>query len=170
MVNEQENTLQQEVDSFHKNSGEILRLALGIESCLDFFISNYFCRPQTYKTFLFSDLILVGCLSFERKTQIFKEICEQEGIDKSTMKDISSAVNFVKNIRNMVAHGEAFMNGPEGLILQKRKSKTYKKDELKITDDLVSKVDEKRLFSIREINKILVNILGKNEKDRNNSF
>jgi hypothetical protein len=172
MTDEQGNTLQQEIDTFHRNSGEILRLALGIESCLDFFISNYFCHPQNYKTFLFSDVILVEspALSFERKIQIFKEICKEESVNQSIIRNICNAISFVKNIRNRIAHGEAYISGLEGVKLQKRRSKLYKKDELKITDELVHKVDEKRLFCIQEINKIYMELSSlpktKNHNDR----
>jgi hypothetical protein len=52
----------------------------------------------------------------------------------------------------MVAHGEAFVSDiKEGIKLQKRKSVQYKKDELKITDELVKEVEGKRLFSTQEI-------------------
>ena len=51
--------MEEENQIFYRNCGEILRMAINIESELEFFISNYFCSPQGYKTFLFKDLILV---------------------------------------------------------------------------------------------------------------
>jgi hypothetical protein len=82
---------------FHRNCGEILRLALDIESTLDFFIANYFCSPQNYKTFLFKDLILMEQtgLGFKRKIEIFRKICEREKIGKERVKKIIDAIQFV---------------------------------------------------------------------------
>jgi hypothetical protein len=144
---------------FHRNCGEILRMGLDIESDLDFFISNYFCSPQSYKTFLLRDLILVEPIGFGRKIEIFKKICEKENIDKERINKIVEAVKFVNNIRNRVAHDEAFISDQkEGIKLQKRKSVQYKKDEREITDDLVKEVDAKKLFSKQEIIKIYIEL------------
>lgn len=140
---------------FHRNCGEILRMGLDVESTLDYFISNYFCAPQSYKTFLLRDLILVEQIGFGRKIGVFKKICKRENIDEERIGRIAEAVRFVNNIRNRVAHDEAFISGQkEGIKLQKRKSVQYKKDELKITDELVKEVDEKRTFFNQEIIKI----------------
>ena len=140
---------------FHRNCGEILRMGLDVESTIDYFISNYFCAPQSYKTFLLRDLILVEQIGFGRKIGVFKKICKRENIDEERIGRIAEAVRFVNNIRNRVAHDEAFISDQkEGIKLQKRKSAQYKKDELKITDELVKEVDEKRTFSNQEIIKI----------------
>lgn len=144
---------------FHRNCGKILRMGLDVESTLDYFISNYFCAPQTYKTFLFSDLILVEIIGFGRKIDIFKEICKAEDIDKKRVDGIVKAVKFVNRIRNRVAHDEGFVSDQkEGIKLQTRKSVKYKRDEIKIPDDLVKKVDEIRLFSNQEIIKIHIEL------------
>jgi hypothetical protein len=148
-----------EAQFFHKNCGEILRVALNIESELDFFISNYFCYLQNYKTFLFADLILVERMGFGRKIEIFKEICKKENVDKERIDKIVESIEFVQRIRNRVAHDEAFVSDQkEGIKLQKRKSVKYKRDEIKITGDLVKKVDEKRLSSIQEIVKLYMEL------------
>ena len=151
---------------FHQNCGEILRMALHIESQLDSFVANYFCSPQSYKTFLFKDLLLVEHhMGFGRKIEIFKEICKKENIGKERINKVVEAVRSVNNIRNRVAHGEAFVSDQkEGIKLQKRKSIQYKKDELKITGDLVKKVDEKRLFSIQEIVKLYMELSDPSRK------
>ncbi len=59
--------LEKENQKFYRNCGEILRIGFLVESYLDFFISNYFVTPQTYKTFLFTDLILAGLPNFGLK-------------------------------------------------------------------------------------------------------
>ena len=152
--------MEEENQIFYRNCGEILRMALNIESKLEFFISNYFCSPQSYKTFLFKDLLLVEHhMGFGRKIEIFKEICKKENIGKERIDKVVDAVKFVNRIRNRVAHDEAFVSGQkEGIKLQKCKSVKHKKDEIKITCDLVKKVDEKRLFSIQEIVKLYMEL------------
>jgi len=151
--------MEEENQIFHRKCGEILRMSLNIESKLDFFISNYFCSPQSYKTFLFEDLILVEHMGFGRKIEIFKKICKKEDIDKERIDKIVEAVKFVNNIRNRVAHDEAFVSDrKEGIKLQKRKSATYKRDEIKITNDLVMEVGKKRSFSIQEIARLYVEL------------
>ena len=157
--------MDEEDQFFHKNCGEILGMALNIEFELDFFISNYFCHPQNYKTFLFADLILVERTGFGRKIEIFKEICKKENIDKELIDKIVDAVKFVNRIRNRVAHDEAFVSDQkEGIKLQKRESVKYKKDEIKITGDLVKEVDEKRLLSIQEIVKLYMELSDPSRK------
>ena len=144
---------------FHQNSGEIIRMALHIESKLDFFIANYFVSPQNHKTFLFEDLILTENSGFGRKINIFKEICQHENIEKEWMDKIIKAIKFVQTKRNRVAHGEAYiLNREEGITLQKRKSVTYKKDELKLTDGLMKEIGEKRIFALQEITKIYLEL------------
>jgi hypothetical protein len=149
--------MEKQDQKFYKNCGEILRMALTVESSLDFFISNYFVSPQSRKTFFFEDLFLIGppAVGFERKIQIFEKICKEEGIKKERIDKIIKSTNFIKNIRNAVSHDEAFMSDVmEGIKLQKRKSEKHKKDELKITDELVKEINEERLSSIQEIYKI----------------
>ncbi len=139
---------------FLRNCGHILIMGLGIETHLDFFISNYFCSPQNYKTFRFQDLMLIN-LNFGRKIEIFKEICISENINKERIGKVLKAIKEVQKIRNRVAHDQAFVSDPkEGTKLRKRKSVTYKKDELKITDELITNRDKNRLFSIQEISQI----------------
>jgi hypothetical protein len=46
----------------------------------------------------------------------------------------------------------------KGIKLNKRKSVIFKKDFLKITDDLVMEVEGKRLFALQEIDKIHVEL------------
>jgi len=104
-------------------------------------------------------------MGFGRKIDIFKEICKKENIDKELIDMVVDAVKFVNRIRNRVAHDEAFVSGQkEGIKLQKRKSVKYKKDEIKITVDLVKKVDEKRLFAIQEIVKICMELSDPSRK------
>lgn len=146
--------MDEEHQIFLKNCGEILRMGLNLETDIDFFISNYFCYLQNYRTFLFEDIIVIN-LNFGRKIEIFKQICKSESVDQEQIRKILEAIKEIQEIRNRVAHDEAFVSDPEeGIKLQKRKNVKYKKDELKITDELVKKLDKSRLFSIQEISKI----------------
>ena len=139
---------------FHEKCGEILRLSLGIETTLDFFIANYFSFPQSYRTFLFNDQMLVN-LNFSKKVEIFEAICKEEEIDRKKTTEILKAINYVKEIRNRIAHGQGIINSQEeGIVLQKRYSVTYKKDELKVTKTLVDEVEKNRLFAVQEIMEI----------------
>jgi hypothetical protein len=145
---------------FNRKCGEILRMALHVETTIDFFLANYFCFPQDYRTFILEDEFVD--MNFERKIQIFDKICERENIDKKRVEMIDKAVRFVKDVRNRVAHGEAYQfSQNEEPVLQKRKSAIYKKDELKLTDELINEVDEKRLFSIQEIVKVHIELSEK---------
>ena len=149
---------------FHRNCGEILRMGVSIESQLDFFISNYFCSPQSYKTFLLIDLILLN-LNFERKKNIFKLICKEENIQQKHISNILDAIEFVQTIRNRIAHDETFLDyQSEELKLQKRKSVIKKKEELEISEELVQKVNDKTFFSIKEIRKIHMELSDSNRK------
>lgn len=87
--------MEKRVEEFYRKCGEILRMALHVESTLDFFISNYFCYPQSYKTFLLSDSILIK-MGFDRKVQIFEEICNKEEIEPDKVREIIQTINFVK--------------------------------------------------------------------------
>jgi hypothetical protein len=148
------------IDEFNRKCGEILRMALHVETTIDFFLANYFCFPQDYRTFILEDEFVD--MNFERKIQIFDKICERENIDKKRVEMIDKAVRFVKDVRNRVAHGEAYQfSQNEEPVLQKRKSAIYKKDELKLTDELINEVDEKRLFSIQEIVKVHIELSEK---------
>ncbi|WP_255337119.1 hypothetical protein [Methanosarcina sp. KYL-1] len=156
--------------NFNEKCGEILRMAVHIEDYFDFFISNYFCAPQDRKTFLLEDLIITT-LNFDRKKNIFFKICQEEGIEKSITKDINEKLKFIQSIRNRVAH-DAVWSYPDKneIILQKRKSVTYKRDELIITDDLVKEIDEKRLFCINKISEVHLKISNKSKEQNPDDF
>ncbi|RXG35016.1 hypothetical protein [Methanohalophilus sp. WG1-DM] len=155
---ENEDKIKELNNAFHRNSGQILGMALHIETQLDYFIANYFANPQSYRTFVLKDLIIFD-MAFGRKTKIFVDICKTEKIDENWLKEIREAIGFVQRIRNRVAHDQAtFYQQEEKIVLQKKKSVTYKKDELEITDALVDKVDKNRLFCLQEISKIAIKI------------
>lgn len=156
--------------NFNEKCGEILRIQVNIEDRLDFFISNYFCSPQSRRTFLLEDLIITT-LNFEKKKSIFLGICKEEGIEKSITKEINTKLKFIQSIRNRVAHDSiwSYPNKNE-IILQKRKSITYKSDELQITDNLVKEIDEIKLYCINKITEISLIISNKSKEQNRDVF
>jgi hypothetical protein len=147
-----------DVDEFNKNCGILLRAAGHIESTLDFFISNYFSFPQSQRTFLLSDLIITE-LGFERKVNLFIDICKEEEIKEEIFNKIKNSIKFVQNKRNLAAHGQALIDSPdEGIKLQKRKSYWFKRDEVKLTPVLMKQIDDERLSAINGINEIYLQI------------
>jgi hypothetical protein len=162
---ENEDKIKKLNDSFHRNSGQILGMALHIETQLDHFIANYFSNPQNYRTLIFKDLIILD-MSFGRKIRIFIEICKKEQINKKWLNEIKETIEFVQRIRNRVAHDQAtFYQQEEKIVLQKKKSVTNKEDELEITDTLVDEVDKKRLFCLQEISKVAIKISELKKED-----
>ena len=141
-------------DTFHRRSGEILRIAVNVEAELELFLSTYFCGLSSYKNNIFEDEILLN-MGFERKISLFKKICKYEKFDQKRLAGIIDDFNFVKEIRNKIAHfGSTYEGSPEDpdkakLILWSRKSVKYRKDSLDITNELTQEVS-KRYFSARK--------------------
>jgi len=141
-----------DIEKFERNIGAILRMALNIETQLEFFISNYFVKPQSAKTFFFNDKIVLKS-TFERKKNIFREICKREKFDEKEICKIIKSIEFVQHARNSVAHWDSERLSENTIQLRKRKSYTTVKDILKIDEDLVKKVDEERLKAMEGITK-----------------
>jgi len=151
------------IDEFHKNCGELLRLGIATEFHLEFFISNYFVRPQDERYFLFNDLIAIK-LNFERKIEIFKEICKLEQVEPELLGKIIANIKEIQKVRNKIAHDEGFIRDQnEGILLQKKTSIKFKKDELKIDENLVKKIRERHDFVAKNITALYLEL---NKPDR----
>lgn len=137
---------------FKRYIGEILTIALDVESYLEYFISNYFTKEKNRKTFFFKDIILLN-LTFENKINIFKKICEKEKFDKKEISEIIKSIRFVQHTRNKVAHWEAERRSENIIQLRKRTSYTTTNDILKVDKNLVEKADEERSKAIKGITK-----------------
>lgn len=145
--------MEKKIEQFEKFRGKILSMAVHVESTLDSFISNYFIKPQNAKTFFFEDIILLnGYMSFERKINIFEEICKREKFNN--ISKIVESIRYVQKIRNNVAHWQVEISSPNQIILRKRKSYTTKKDILELNEELIKILDEKRLKAINGINEL----------------
>ena len=164
-MNGDKDILTKPVEEFHKISGEILRIAVAVESYLEFFITNYFCTTQN-KALLFKDNILTGPtgLRFGRKIDIFKAICEREGVPKENYKEVSDAVEYIANTRNKVAHWEAyfFIKNPQEakITLNPPKSIIYKKDEFSPDEKELATIKIKQKITLK-ISDILISIQSK---------
>lgn len=160
---------QKENADFSKKSGEVLNMALGVETNLEFFISNYFIRPQSGKIFFFNDVFMIK-YNFERKVQVFKEICKREKFDEKRVLEIIQSINFIKETRNKVAHwqGEKMFDKP--LRLRNRISETTEKDILELNDELIKKLDEERLKAIHGINEFYMKYYREGTIDERNGF
>lgn len=137
-------------EDFNRNIGDILRVGLDVETELEFFISNYFVKPRNAKIFFLNDII-VSELNFEKKKNIFKEICEREEFDKKEVSEVIKSITFVQHKRNIVAHWEAESLSEGGTQLRKRKSYTTNKDILKIDKKLVKDVKRESSKAIKGI-------------------
>ena len=157
---------------FSEKAGKVLSMALGVETDLEFFISNYFIHPQNGKTFFFNDLFMIKS-NFERKVQIFKEICEREEFDAEKISEIIKSINFVKEIRNKVAHWQAEKVFDKPLRLRKRTTYTTKDDILELNEDLLKKLDSERLKANKGISEFYLNYCREgtvDERGRDSEF
>jgi len=150
---------QAKIDEFHKNSGEVLRLELEIESQLDMFFYNYFCKIEDNRLLLFKEILLPK-LNFESKIRIFKKICEYEKLDTELTQKVYESVKFIQEARNKVAHGGIFIkNVEEGPLLYKGGWITSPINELKLDSDFMEAIKNKRLISIQGIDNLLNKLL-----------
>lgn len=165
-----EKKAEEKKETLNRRCGEILRMALSVETDLDFFISNYFSFPPSYKTFMLNDVLVDTLqLTFAEKTRIFERICKEEKVvicenkkinGEEELKSIIEAVEFINKTRNQVSHWMGFIEkSNQGVELQKRTSAEYKEKELDLTDDLVEKVHMNRLTAQFGINKIYFALL-----------
>ncbi len=139
--------------TFHRRCGEILGISLSTEVCIENFITEYFFRQEIKKTYEFEDLILRP-MNFNLKVALFKEICKNNKITDSTIKNTIRDLNFVRNTRNKIAHYlstyEQLSDDPRNgriILLRKKSSKVRGKDTLDVTDELVKEISV-RYFSI----------------------
>lgn len=154
----------------NKRCGEVLRMALSVETDMDLFIANYFSFPPSYKTFILNDILVDTLqLTFAEKAGIFEKICEEEKVVICENKKISGeeelnkiieAIKFINTTRNQVSHWMGFIEkSNEGVKLQKRTNAEQKGKELDLTDEFVEKVHMNRLTAQFGINKIYFALL-----------
>jgi len=142
-------------EDFHRKCGEILRMAIDVESNLDAMISHYFCYPHHDKEILLYESIITK-IGFDRKIEILKDICKKEGIKLKS--GLIQSINFVKDIRNQVAHREAWTS-KRGEGIELRPLTVTRPDQiLVLTNDLMKEVEEKRLSAIKGLAEIVLEL------------
>lgn len=158
--------MSENVTLFHRRCGEILRMRAGLEQGLEFFLANYFVWPQDEKTFTLRDFVLSERLTFEAKKQVFCKICKKEKIDEELRKRTLTAIDYVKNIGNRVAHEEAAIEDPRigQIILRPKKRIVYHDERLEVTDELVKNVDAHRLQAIQGVTAIHLELINRKPK------
>jgi transcriptional regulator with XRE-family HTH domain len=143
----------EEGKEFDGKCGEVLRLALSIEHSLEFFIANYFIRPQNGKTFFFEDELLVN-MQFFRKIDLFEKICKREKFNQEKISEALGLIRYVNKFRNKVAHWEAEKSGSDSPIRLRRKAQTTTiKDIWEINDKNLEEFKRKQAKS----NKMITN-------------
>lgn len=141
-------------EEFNSKVGLILAYALNVEQNLEFFISNYFIKPQTSKTFFLEDLIRDKIRSFEAKRDIFKKICKREKYKEENEELYQNTVDAIKYViqeRNKVAHWSREKPHNAPTQLRKRKEVTTNTDVCKLTDEFVEKYQKTGLKAINGI-------------------
>lgn len=107
--------MKDKIKELEELTGKIISKALHMEGYLEFFISNYFIRPQNQKTFFFENIILLD-MTFEEKLKIFTKICKKEGFDSQKINEAIKCIRIVQKIRNDFAHQHIIINPVEGEI------------------------------------------------------
>ncbi|MBI2579672.1 MAG: hypothetical protein HYW27_02105 [Candidatus Aenigmarchaeota archaeon] len=135
---------------FHRCCGEILRKRAAVEDWLEFFLSHYFCRLHTYRTFMFTELIATR-MNFNQKKVVFHKICKRENVDKEKLESIKKSIEKVQEIGNDVAHNEAFIDSPtqENIALRHKRAIWKKEDRLEVNDILVQEVKKNYTTAIK---------------------
>jgi len=129
-------------------------------------ISNYFVKPQNQKTFFFEDKILLK-MNFQKKIELFKEICKREKFDKNKVSEIIKSIKFVQKIRNNVAHWQSESVGDK-FQLRNRKSYTTKKDLLTLDGELINKLVEESSKATKGVNRLYLRYYKEGTVDERN--
>ncbi len=138
-------------NEFDRKRGLALGMALAVENGLEFFISNYFIRPQHSKTFFF-DEVVTQRINFTGKIRLFKDICEREKFDKEKVKKLMKLIEEIKDTRNKIAHREVWANPQKkDVALVKRGEVVSPKDYLRLTDEFMDEFDKKRYKAVTGI-------------------
>jgi len=140
-----------DMDKFHENCGKILRMALFVEGYMDNFLSWYFCFPSQRMMLLNYEVFKK--MKFNIKFQIYLKMCKFENIDENVVKNIKKDIKRVQEIRNMVAHSEAYSHR-DGIIIRKPKMKWHWSEGQIIDDKIVKEIDEKSRRAVDEMGKL----------------
>ena len=140
--------VEDEVSKINELTGLIISMALHIEDYLEFFISNYFVKPQNQKTF-FLDKHIIKDLSFEKKLNLFVEICKRERYNKHEIEILTEIIRRVQKTRNDFAHQALIINPKEkNILFGNRKNMKLSILDIKV---ILKEVEENTITSIKKI-------------------
>ena len=151
---------EEEVQIFKERCGEVLRIAISVESLIDYFIKTYFWFSDKDKNYLFNDLLLYK-MRFWDKINAFRGICLKEGIEKDRFKKIYKEIKCIQDRRNRVAHEYIHFDEEMGTVLIGRKSPERRVESLKLSVELVNSLHDKKKFVFEEIIRIKTEIISK---------
>lgn len=97
----------EEDNEINRKIGEILVKSISVENLLEHFILNHSIIPE-HSEFFFEKLIQP--LNFQRKRNLFNEICLKKGVPKNEIKKIINLIKDIQQTRNKVAHYETISN------------------------------------------------------------
>ncbi|GEM_PF-4361103 len=140
--------LQELQQSHDKFSGEIIRHARGVEELLELVIAKQ-CMYRKYEA-------RIVCkenahkLNFKGKVKGFEEICVAENLlTQNELKEIISSLQYIREIRNKIAHSERYLVGGRISIRFPQLA------PLIIDESLVNKIKEQRLKVLPALVKII---------------
>jgi len=138
-------------EEFYKGRGNAINMALAVENYLEFFISNYFVKPQNSKTFFFENKV-VQPLNFLQKINLFKKICQRENFNAKNIKALIKLLNEIRETRNKVAHWETLVDPQKNTITLMKKGEVINPENyLKLDEKMLKDLDGKRFKAITEI-------------------
>ncbi|GEM_PF-5953032 len=144
------------IKEFNKWKGEILSSALSVESNLEIFIADYLFEVLSEKRNFFIFVVLQK-LDFNKKVEIFKEICKRN-LNKEDIKNIFDtaikSIRYVQEIRNKVAHWETHITAKNEIQLQRRTDYIEEKDMINLDENLIKNFKQSAMvaiFGIRDL-------------------
>lgn len=128
-------------NEFNMMRGEVLRIALNVESFLDFAITSYFMgHPlnNSEKRKLLQEMIYD--LKFGKKVDLFEKLWIKEKEEK--LVKLMKNIKFIHDLRNKVAHDDMRRTDKE-IYLVKRDSTSKGENKTYLTKDLMKDINEK---------------------------
>ncbi len=137
------------VEHFHKNCGEILRIALSVEERISFVLQKYFCQYNYPESWHLRCLILDE-LDFEDKIKAFQKICKYCKIEDTELKPLIKSIRYLQELRNRIAHQEAFFDDTHQMAVHKTTNEGFG-DPIKINQQTMCRVNNENDAAIKGI-------------------
>jgi len=150
-------------DEFNGKSGEVLRTALNLEANLDYFIATRFKNPPRNQKNFFQELsdkrtffeeILLQNLTFEKKKDIFKNICKKERCDLELLNETIGSIEFIQKIRNKIAHWHMVQTQENEPFLTNKVGVATESEKLMLSDEVMKQIGKARFQTVTGITKL----------------